>query len=65
MPTAPVLSAFGVEVGILIEWDGPRGVFAAEDVAAVSAVVPALEEGESLLANGGITDNRVGVGFPV
>lgn len=37
----------------------------AEDVAAVSAVMPALEEAEGFVADWVVADRGVGVGFPV
>jgi len=57
--------ALGMEVGILVERDGPGGVFGAENVATVSAVVAALEKGEVFGADGRVADGGVGVGFPV
>ncbi len=57
--------AIGVEVGVLVERDGPGGVFGAEDVAAVSAVVATVKEGEMFGADGRVADGGVEVGFPV
>lgn len=37
----------------------------AEDVPAVAAVVPSLQQREGGLADGGVADQGVGVGFPV
>ncbi len=37
----------------------------AEDVPAMAAMVPALEEAEGFLAGGPVADGGVGVGFPV
>ena len=40
-------------------------MFAAEDVATVSAMMPALEKPKALLTGGPITNRRVRIGFPV
>lgn len=57
--------AVGVELGGLVQRDGVGGMGVAEDEAAVPAVVAALEEGESFLADGGVADQGVCVGLPV
>ena len=59
------LRAFGMKIRFLIERDGVVGVGIAEDVATVAAVVAALEDREGFLADRRITNEGVGVGFPV
>ena len=54
-----------MEIRILIERDLQAGMFLAEDVAAASAVVPALEQAEAFLAGGAVADRGVDVCFPV
>ena len=57
--------AQGVELSVLVEAEALGAVLGAEDVAAVAAVVAALEEVEFLLADVEVADLSVGVGFPV
>jgi hypothetical protein len=59
----PVLRALRVEVCVLIERDGIRGMLVAEDVAAATAVMAPFEEAESLVASWGVAGRGCGVGL--
>lgn len=65
MPTHPHGLPFGMKIRVLIERDAIGGVLAAEDVAAVTAVVAAFPDAEGFLADGEIADRGAGVRFPV
>lgn len=65
MLACPPRCTFRIEIRILIERDLPRRVLVAEDVAAMSAVVPSLEEAEGFVADWVVADGGVGVRFPV
>ena len=65
MPTHPHIFPLGVEIRLLIERDAIGGVLAAEDVAAVTAVVATFPDAEGFLADGEIADRGAGVRFPV
>lgn len=54
-----------MEFRVVVEGDLVLAVDVAEDVAAVAAVVAALEEVEGLVAGRGVADGGLGVGFPV
>lgn len=45
-------SSLAVEAGVLVEGDGVHGMRGAEDVAAATAVMTALEEGKRSKADG-------------
>ena len=46
MLTGSRAGAFGVVIGVLIEWDGVVGVRVAENIAAFATVMASIEVGE-------------------
>ncbi|KAL8797629.1 MAG: hypothetical protein Q9182_007165 [Xanthomendoza sp. 2 TL-2023] len=65
MPTRSTQHSHWVELCVLVQRDLEHGMGVAEDVAAMAAMVAALDEVEFLLAGWGVADEGMGVGFPV
>lgn len=56
-----VLAGVAVQAGVLVEWDGPGEVRAADDVAAAAAVVAPEEGGELAAADAAVEAGVVGL----
>lgn len=65
MPTGPPHRTVRVEFRIMVQRGLVARMLVAEDMPAMPAVVPPFKKVEGFMADRGVTDRGLGIGFPV